>query len=81
MNVTEPESNFLIEAKISGNGHGRNILYSFVEPINNFFLNKKEILIAQIEACRKLSIELSQPDELIVVENEIKELETSFPRI
>lgn len=80
-NVTEPESNFLIEAKISGNERGRNILYSFVEPINNFFLNKKEILLAQIEACRKLSVELSRPDKLIIVENEIRELEISIPRI
>jgi hypothetical protein len=70
----------MIEAKISGSERGRNILYSFVEPINNFFINKKEILLAQIDACRKLSVELSRPEEITAVENEIKELESSIPK-
>jgi hypothetical protein len=80
VNIAEPETFFLIEAKINGNQQQRNILYSFVESSNNHCLNKRQILIAEIEACKRLSKHHSKGEEIFSIKNEIQELHTSFER-
>lgn len=78
MNILEPESDFIVEAKIIGKRNDRGVRYSFVEPLNNYFLNKKEILLAQIEACKKLLTNLTQKEDVFVIRIEIQELESSI---
>jgi hypothetical protein len=43
MKELEGETLFQIDAKIGGNSKRRKILYSFIEPLNSFYLEKTEI--------------------------------------
>ena len=55
MKEPEGETLFQIDAKIGGNSTRREILYSFIEPLNSLYLEKTEIYRAQIQACRNLT--------------------------
>ena len=55
MKEPEVETLFQLDAKIGGNSKRREILYSFIEPLNSLYLEKTEIYRAQIQACRNLS--------------------------
>jgi hypothetical protein len=74
MNI-ETEEGPLILAKTSGNRtEGRKVSYSFAEPEHALSLDKKEILIAEIEACERSLKYTSDEIEKDTIENELSEL-------
>ena len=50
MKEPEVETLFQLDAKIGGNSKKREILYSFIEPLNSLYLEKTEVYRAQIQA-------------------------------
>jgi hypothetical protein len=54
MNVAEKENQFEMEAKTLNHKKKRNIIYSFVDSYHSLCLDKKEIILAQIQACERL---------------------------
>jgi hypothetical protein len=68
----------MIEAKITGKRENRNIIYSFVDPLNNYFFSRKEILLAQIAACKKLLYEPASLEDKFLIDSEIQGLDSSI---
>ena len=54
MNVTDLESSFQIDAKICGSMKSRKIAYSIMDFHHSIYINKKDIIFAQITACEQL---------------------------
>lgn len=54
MNVTDLESSFQIDAKICGSMKSRKIAYSIMDFHHSIYINKKDIIFAQISACEQL---------------------------
>ena len=54
MNITDLESSIQIDAKICGSVERRRIGYSIMEFHHSLYINKKDIILAQISACELL---------------------------
>jgi hypothetical protein len=54
MNLTDLESSFHIDAKICGSMKSRKIAYSIMDFHHSIYINKKDIIFAQISACEQL---------------------------
>jgi len=54
MNVTDLESSFQIDAKMCGSVKSRKIAYSIMDFHHSIYINKKDIIFAQISACEQL---------------------------
>ena len=78
MKEPEGETLFQIDAKIGGNSTRREILYSFIEPLNSLYLEKTEIYRAQIQACRNLTRYISSREEIQIIDNEISQLQLTL---
>ncbi len=78
MKELEGETLFQIDAKIGGNSKRREILYSFIEPLNSFYLEKTEIYRAQIRACKNLSKYIRSSEDTLIIDNEISQLQLTL---
>ena len=78
MKEPEGETLFQIDAKIGGNSKRREILYSFIEPLNSLYLEKTEIYRAQIQACRKLTKQIRSSEDTQIIDNEISQLQLTL---
>ncbi len=77
MNIIEIP--FIVEAKASGhNNTNKTISYSFIESPHNLCLDKREILLAQIQACERLLKYTVDENELIAIGKEIEELKLAL---
>ena len=54
MNVTDLETLIQIDAKICGSERSRKIAYSIMDFHLSLYINKKDIILAQIQACELL---------------------------
>ena len=54
MNVTDCETLIQIDAKIWGSEKSRKIAYSIMDFYHSIYINKKDIILAQIQACELL---------------------------
>jgi hypothetical protein len=54
MNVADLESLFQIDAKICGSVKSRKIAYSIMDFHHSIYINKKDIIFAEIGACEQL---------------------------
>jgi hypothetical protein len=54
MNVTDFETLIQIDAKICGSERSRKIAYSIMDFRHSIYINKKDIILAQIQACELL---------------------------
>lgn len=54
MNVTDLETLIQIDAKICGSERSRKIAYSIMDFHHSLYINKKDIILAQIQACEVL---------------------------
>ena len=52
MNIAEKENQFEMETKTCNRKKKANIIYSFVDSYHSLCLDKKEIILAQIQGCR-----------------------------
>ncbi len=78
MRELEGEGLVQIDAKIGGNSKRREILYSFIEPLNSLYLEKTEIYRAQIQACRKLTKQIRSSEDSQIIDNEISQLQLTL---
>jgi hypothetical protein len=51
MNIINAETPFMIEAKTCGCEKNKNVSYRFIESGHGLCYDKKEIILAQIQAC------------------------------
>lgn len=76
MNITE--TIFSIDAKVSDREDKRNIIYSFVEPPHNLYIDRNEIILAQIHACERLLNYLKDIVDINTINTEIIDLKSSL---
>ena len=74
MNVTDLESSFQIDAKICGSIKSRKIAYSIMDFHHSIYINKKDIIFAQISACEQLYKFTSDIFDSNILKKEISDL-------
>ncbi len=81
MNIVEPEEPFLIEAKTSGYNKQKTISYYFIESVHSLCLNKIDIILEQIRACKRLLRYVKDEKDKNLIEKEIIELKFALDLI
>lgn len=82
MNLVVIESTFIMEAKTCGcKNNERNISYHFIESTHSLCLDKKEIIVAQIQACERLLKYVKDEMDIITIKKEISELKLALDLI
>ena len=74
MNIAQTENPFVIEAKTCGCKNKKNITYSFIESSHSLCIDRREIILAQIQACERLLKYVKEDIDLRIIEKEISEL-------
>ena len=74
MNLLDSESVVQIDAKLCGTVHKRKIAYSTVDLDHALYINKKDILLAQIHACELLYKYTADICDINVLKKEISDL-------
>jgi hypothetical protein len=74
MNITDLESSIQIDAKICGSVERRKIAYSIMDFHHSLYINKKDIILAQISACELLYKYTNDSFDKMVLKNEISDL-------
>lgn len=74
MNLTDLESSIQIDAKICGNVQGRKIAYSIMDFHHSLYINKRDIILAQISACELLFKYTTDGFDKGVLKKEISDL-------
>jgi hypothetical protein len=74
MNITDLESSIQIDAKICGSVERRKIAYSITDFHHSLYINKKDIILAQISACELLYKYTTDSFDKNVLKNEISDL-------
>ena len=74
MNIAQTENPFVIEAKTCGCKNKKTITYSFIESSHSLCIDRREIIIAQIQACERLLKYVKEDIDLRLIEKEISEL-------
>jgi len=78
LNIIETGTNLNIEAKLYGEKNSKNKVYSFIEPQHSLCVDKREILLSQIQACERLSNYLKEETDLKTINNEVSSLKMSL---
>jgi hypothetical protein len=74
MNVVGMEAPLIIEAKTTGSNSNRNVTYSPIDTYHNVFIDKKDLILAQIHACERLLKYTNDRIDQIILEKEIADL-------
>lgn len=74
MNVTGMEAPLIIEAKTTGSNSKRNVTYSPIDTCHNVFIDKRDLILAQIHACERLLKYTNDRIDQIILEKEIADL-------
>ncbi|HEY7227021.1 MAG TPA: hypothetical protein VH481_02735 [Nitrososphaeraceae archaeon] len=74
MKVTDPESFFQIDAKICGSVKSTKIAYSITDFHHSIYINRRDIIFAQIRACEQLYKYTADSFDSNVLKKEISEL-------
>jgi hypothetical protein len=79
VNIDFPEASSLVIAKLCGcKERGRKVAYSLLNETHGLCLDKKDIIIGELEACEKLQTSPYENDNRIVLEREIRELKMAL---
>jgi hypothetical protein len=79
VNIVDSETSHAIIAKTCGdNLKPRKIAYAFVDSYHSLCLDKKEIILAEIEACERLSKYTRDKIDSKAIEAEIAELKLTL---
>lgn len=78
LNITETEIPFIVEAKTCGCNNKKSISYHFIEPAHSLCLDKREIILAQIQACERLLKYARDELDKTTIQKEISELKLSL---
>lgn len=74
MNIAETEVRSIVIAKTCGCKDTRKIAYTFTDPYHSLCLDKKDVLMAQIDACERLLKYAQDESDRLVAEKELAEL-------
>jgi len=77
MNISGIETPLIVDAKICGCSK-RNIAYSLFESPHSLCIDKREILLAQLQACERLLKHANDTTELSIIKNGISALKSAF---
>ncbi len=79
MNIIEFESQVIVEAKLCGCiNNKKSVSYHFIDCVHSLCLGKREIILAQIQACEKLLKYIKDDVEMDVIKKEITELKLAL---
>ena len=79
MNVLEEENECPVVAKTCVSpSEKRKVAYMFLDEYHGLFLDRKDLVLAQIEACEKLLKYAKDPLDKDAVEKEIRELKMAL---
>ena len=79
MNIAYVESSSQIEAKTCRCvDKGIKIAYSFIDSYHSLCLDKKDIILAEIDACERLLKYTSDPTNKVTITKEIAELKMTL---
>ena len=79
MNLIESEIQILVEAKICGcNTNPKSISYNFIESSHSLCLDKREIILAQIQACNRLLKYAKDESDREAINRELGELKLTL---
>ncbi|HEX9319108.1 MAG TPA: hypothetical protein VF884_09250 [Nitrososphaeraceae archaeon] len=74
MNIIEEENPFAIEAKTTGLKKSRSVTYSLVDSYHSTCIDKKDIILGQIQACERLLKYTGDRIDQIILEKEVADL-------
>jgi len=77
MNISISEPQLICEAKICGCSDHK-IVYGFTEPVHSLCIDKKQLILLQIHACRNLLKHTLDILELDMIKKEINELNALY---
>jgi hypothetical protein len=77
MNISISEPQLICEAKICGCNSNK-IVYGFTEPVHNLCIDKKQLILLQVQACMNLQKHTTDKVELCMIEKELDELNAIF---
>ncbi len=78
MNIFGSETILNIDAKIYTDDEKRNIIYSFIEYPYELYIDKKEMILAQIQACERLLKYVKEDEDKTALGKEISYLKLSL---
>ncbi|HEX5186743.1 MAG TPA: hypothetical protein VFV86_07615 [Nitrososphaeraceae archaeon] len=76
MNISITDYQLICEAKICGCVGNKRVVYVFSEPVHSLCIDRKQLLLSQIQACRNLLKYTTDKIEMLIVEKEIDLLST-----
>lgn len=79
MNIDFAEAPGLVIAKLYGSKESRiRVTYSLLNETHGLCLDKKDLIVGQLEACEKLLMYSDENDNRIALEREIRELKMAL---
>ena len=82
MNITQIETPIEIEAKTCCYRKNKRVIsYHFVESSHSLCIDRREIILAQIQACEKLLKHTKNKDDTLLVKREISDLKLALDLI
>ena len=79
MNIDFAETPSLVIAKLYGSKESRiRVTYSLLNETHGLCLDKKDLIVGQLEACEKLLMYSDENDNRIALEREIRELKMAL---
>lgn len=82
MNIAQTEADVDIIAKTCGcKDKKRKVTYSFVDSYHSLCLDKKDIILSEIQACERLLNYTRDENDRVAVEKEIAELKLTLDLI
>jgi hypothetical protein len=79
MNIAQTEADAEIIAKTCGcKDAGRKVTYSFVDSYHGLCMDKKDIILSEIQACERLLKYTRDENEMATIEKEIAELKLAL---
>ncbi|MGA8405428.1 MAG: hypothetical protein WB664_11475 [Nitrososphaeraceae archaeon] len=79
MNIAESEIAYQMIAKTCGcKDKNRKVTYSIIDSYHNLCSDKRDIILAQIDACERLSKYTKDGSDYILLEHEIADLKLAL---
>jgi hypothetical protein len=78
MNISQSESEPFVVAKTCSLNAGRRVAYTFIDQVHSLCLDNKDIIRAEIDACKKLSKYAVEKADKMAVEKELSELQMAL---
>lgn len=82
MNITQIETPIEVEAKTCPYKNNKRVIsYQFIESYHSLCIDRREIILAQIQACERLLKHTKNKDDSSLVKREISDLKLALDLI